>query len=102
VPIQIPQDASDRLRRAARANPLTQQTAESWARKFLADNPIVGTVLRGLAFVAGVIVLIGAIILIFDPIPGDEAAAAAAAMWLISLSLNQSSGQPSRQPPGVI
>jgi len=98
VPIQIPQDASDRLRRAARANPPNEQMAESWARKFLSENPIVGTVLRGLAFVAGVIVLIGAIILIFDPIPGDEAAAAAAAMWLISLSLNQSS----RQPPGVI
>jgi hypothetical protein len=101
VPIQIPQDASERLRRAARDNPLTQQTAESWARRFLAENPIVATVIRALAFVAGVIVLIGAIILIFDPVPGDEAAAAAAAMWLISLSLNKSSGQPSR-PPGVI
>lgn len=98
VPFQIPQDASDRLRRAARADPPNEQTAESWARKFLSENPIVGTVLRSLAFVVGVIVLIGAIILIFDPIPGDEAAAAAAAMWLISLSL----GQPSRQPPGVI
>jgi hypothetical protein len=98
VPIQIPQDASDRLRRAARANPPNEQTAESWARKFLSENPIVGTALRALAFVVGVIVLIGAIILIFDPVPGDEAAAAAAAMWLISLSLGQSSGQ----PPGVL
>jgi len=30
--------------------------------------------------------LIAAIILIFDPVPGDEAACAGAAMWLVRLA----------------
>lgn len=86
VPVQVPGDAADRIRRAARANPPTRQSAESWARQFLADNPTVGVVLRGLALAVGVVLLVAAIILIFDPVPGDEAACAGAAMWLVRLA----------------
>jgi len=86
VPVQVPEDAAERIRRAARANRPTQQSAESWARQFLADNPTVGLALRGLAIAVGVVLLIAALILIFDPVPGDEAACAAAAMWLVRLA----------------
>lgn len=44
-------------------------------------------VLRGLALVFGAALVIGAIILIFDPVPGDEAAAGAAAMALLRFAM---------------
>jgi len=40
----------------------------------------------GLAIVFGIALVVAAIILIFDPLPGDEAACAAAAMWLLRLA----------------
>jgi len=86
VPVPVPSEAAERIREAARANPPTQRAAESWARQFLADNPTVGVILRGLAIVFGIALVVAAIILIFDPLPGDEAACAAAAMWLLRLA----------------
>ncbi|HEX5083639.1 MAG TPA: hypothetical protein VFY40_16445 [Blastocatellia bacterium] len=87
VPLKIPDDAADRIRRAARSNPPTVNGAEAWARRFLDENPNVAQALAVLGVAAAIIMLLGALILIFDPAPGDELAVFYAAMWLLRLSL---------------
>jgi hypothetical protein len=88
VPVPVPSDVADKLRQAYRDLKARQIQTEAWARQFLTEHPVVGVALRGLAVVVGVALLVAAIILIFDPVPGDEAVAAGAAMMLLRLSIS--------------
>jgi hypothetical protein len=86
VPVPVPADAADRLKQAYQANKPIRGQEESWARRFVAENPKTGLVLRGLAYLLGAALVIAAIVLIFDPVPGDEAAAGAAAMAVLAFA----------------
>ena len=63
-------------------------TATAWARQFAVDHPILLKVLRAFALVAGAVVAVTALIAIFDPVPGDEMAAGAAAVALVTFALH--------------
>jgi hypothetical protein len=89
VPVQIPDEAADKLRQAYRTRRPTQDSAESWARRFVRENPTTGLVLRGLAYIFGAVLVVAAIVLIFDPVPGDEAAAGAAAVAVLAFARGQ-------------
>ena len=85
----MPTEAADNLKQAYRTNPPTTSNAESWARSFVAENPSTGMVLRGLAYIFGAALVVAAVVLIFDPLPGDEAAAGAAAMAVLAFASGQ-------------
>lgn len=86
-PIPLPQlDAiADDLRRSYRS-PQRMLDAERWATQVLAQHGAIAAVLRTLIFTVGVAVLASALLLIFDPVPGDEAAAGMAALSLIRMA----------------
>ena len=90
VPVRVPNEVAEQLRQSYRSNPPTKDTADSWARRFVNEHPVMGMALRGLAAVFGAALVVAAIILIFDPIPGDEAAAGAAAMGLLAFAAGSS------------
>jgi hypothetical protein len=87
VPVPIPQDVRDRMRQASRNRELQPATADSWARAFAREHPILIVALRALALIGGVVLAIAAVIAIFDPLPGDEVAAGAAASALVRFAL---------------
>jgi hypothetical protein len=80
VPVPIPQEASEGMRDVSQRRQLSRANAEAWARQFLQEHPTLTTILQILVVVVGVVMLVVALIALFDPVPGDEAAAAPAAM----------------------
>lgn len=88
VRVKIPSLVANKLRAKAQQSLPRNTSAEQWAREFMKENPNAAFVLRGLMKVAGAALVLAAIILVFNPAPGDEAAAAAAGMWLLKLANN--------------
>jgi hypothetical protein len=83
VPVEVPDGVREPIREAWRRRPVNQREAEPWAERFAREHPVVMMGLRALAAIAGVAAAVAAVILIFDPLPGDEAAAGAAAAALL-------------------
>ncbi len=90
IPVRLPDVAKEPLRDRYRQDRPTTEGAERWARQFLKDHPLLKVALQGMAAVAGVAFSIAAVVLLFDPVPGDEAAAAAAASALFAIALDTS------------
>jgi hypothetical protein len=91
VPVPIPEDVREEMRRASRNRQLQPATADSWARQFATDHPILIRVIQALALIGGVALAFVALLAIFDPVPGDEVAAGAAASALIRFALASAS-----------
>ena len=87
VPVPIPEDVREKMRQASRNKQLKPETAPSWARQFATEHPILIKVIQGLALIGGVALAFVAILAAFDPVPGDEVAAGAAASALIRFAL---------------
>jgi hypothetical protein len=85
VPVQVPDEVKEKLRQGYQERKIYQDD-ESWARDFLGAHPIIRALLQTLAAVLGVALLIAALVLIFDPAPGDEVAAASAGMALLKFA----------------
>ncbi len=85
-PSAIPQGAKEDLKIAYKRSKLQPHTINAWARHFLDTHPEFRGFLRNLVYLMGVTAAIVAVVLIFDPVPGDEVMAANAAAALISLS----------------
>ncbi|MBO0950360.1 hypothetical protein [Fibrella forsythiae] len=86
VPAAIPQPIREPLQTAYKRPEFKLVSAAIWAERFLTTYPTTKPILQGLAFMMGAGALVVAILLAFDPIPGDEVAAAYAAMALIRLA----------------
>lgn len=86
VPVQVPKETTDRLRLAYQANKPLPGQEPAWGERFVRENPNIAVILQGLAYALGAALVIVAIVLAFDPIPGDEALAAAAAMALLAFA----------------
>jgi hypothetical protein len=71
VPVPVPEQAPERLRRAI---PNTE-TAEEGAKRFLQQHPDIAVWIRRLALLLTVAAVLAAIIALIDPVPGDEVAA---------------------------
>lgn len=87
VPVGVPSEAADTIREAVRSNPPQQGREESWARQFITEHPTVAAVLRILAGIVGIAAAVAAIILIIDPVPGDEVVVGSVAMFLCRFAL---------------
>jgi hypothetical protein len=85
VPVPAPRDAQQRVRDAVSPD---QEGIEERARRFLAANPDMAAWIRALAAVLAVAAVLAAIILIVDPVPGDEipVAALAAALFRVAMA----------------
>ena len=81
----MPEEVKETLRQGYQ-NRKIYQDDESWAKDFLGAHPIIRALLQTLAAAVGVVLLIAAIILIFDPVPGDEVVAASAGMALLKFA----------------
>jgi hypothetical protein len=82
VPVPLPEGTAEGLRSGFRQTQSREQ-AVSWAQRFAVEHPVLMGVLRGLALLGGAALAVLAVVLIFDPAPGDEVAAYAAASVLI-------------------
>jgi hypothetical protein len=82
VPVPIPKESSDQLRQSYRTRQRSEPE-EAWARRFIIEHPSTAVALRALAALGGLVLAVSAVVLIFDPLPGDEAAAGAAALALL-------------------
>lgn len=82
VPIHLPKEQEKKVREAVEVSPPRSPNVEVWARNFLRDHPDVSQAIRAMALVAAVTAVLAAIVLLFDPVPGDEVASFAAAMAL--------------------
>ncbi|HWB99078.1 MAG TPA: hypothetical protein VG672_20360 [Bryobacteraceae bacterium] len=83
VPVPVPKELTDKIKNRAERVPVRKGFEQQWARDFLIENPALKTVLKALMVVAAIGLIIVAIVAIFDPVPGDEAAAYLAAMALL-------------------
>jgi hypothetical protein len=85
-PVALPKDVIDAIRARDDERPVAHEDPAGWAESFARHHPAVVSVLRGLAAVAGAGLCIIAIVLAFDPVPGDEVAAFAAAAALLAFA----------------
>jgi len=85
VPLTMPKDATDQLRESYRTR--HAEPEEAWARRFVIEHPSASIALRALAALGGLVLAVGAIVLIFDPLPGDEVAAGVAALALLRFAV---------------
>jgi hypothetical protein len=87
VTVPVSSEVADPIREAVRNNPPQRGMEESWARQFIQDHPNIAFGLRGLALFAGLAAAVAALVLIFDPVPGDEVAAGALAAFLMKFAM---------------
>jgi hypothetical protein len=83
VTVPVPKEVKDKIKERVQRVPIPQGREEQWARDLLAEYPSLKTALKALMVVAALALIVIAIVAIFDPVPGDEAAAFLAAMALL-------------------
>lgn len=81
VPVAIPEAEQQVVRQEVQRQ--SAGTAAAWARQFGTERPVLMGLLRGLVLVVGLAAAVAALLALFDPVPGDEVAAATAATALI-------------------
>ena len=86
IPSSLPQSIQEDLQANYKRKKFKTVSATVWAEGFLATHPSTKPVLQGLALTLSAGILVIVILLALDPIPGDEVAAAYAAMALIRLA----------------
>jgi hypothetical protein len=85
--VQVPSELGEPIRKAVLENRPQPGMEESWARQFINEHPNIASGLRALAVLVGIAAAVAAIVLIFDPVPGDEVAMGAVAMALFKFSM---------------
>lgn len=78
VPVPAPNRAQERVKQAVPRS----AGAEERARLFLQEHPDIAEWIRGIALVLAAAAVVGAIVVLIDPVPGDEVAAFAFASAL--------------------
>jgi hypothetical protein len=78
APVPAPNRAQERVKQAVPVS----AGAEERARRFLQEHPDIAEWIRGIALVLAAAAVVGAIVALIDPVPGDEVAAFAFASAL--------------------
>jgi hypothetical protein len=85
LPVAIPDEIRKSPKDSSKGRAIKNGTEEEWAKAFLKDHPTYKVIIKGLLVVASVALLIGSIVALLDPVPGDEVIAFTASIALMKL-----------------